>query len=130
MRQFFYAQAVCFESLAQQVTDRHTAPNLTGGEIDNLKLQLVLRESALDHYRSADELEIRLSEFEPPSQSNGGEPSGTENCALSNLNVRDRLATRLRKRRRRGMPRLKSYSRAAEHLHRDSKDSSIALKVS
>ena len=67
---------IYLENTIQSLRDRQTSSDLTIEEVEDIELQLSLSESALDHYRRAYALELRISGSEPPNRPTGIE--GTE----------------------------------------------------
>ena len=57
----------------QHLKGRLASPGLTIEEVEDIELQLSLSEDALDHYRKAYELELRVAGPEPPTAPSGGE---------------------------------------------------------
>jgi hypothetical protein len=64
---------IYLENTIQSLRDRLTRSNLTIEQVEDIELQLSLSESALDHYRQAYALELKISSSEPPNH-----PTGTE----------------------------------------------------
>ena len=75
MRHSLRAHILYLENTIRSVQERLNAASLSDEEIDDLKLQHALAESALEHYRQAYELELSVSGPEPPGTESG---SGTE----------------------------------------------------
>ena len=107
MRHSLHAHILYLENTIRSVQECLGKPRLTSDEIDDLKLQLTLAESALEHYRQAYELELSVSGPEPPerpdAKSNGGKgeeesPNREKKEGLS------RSKRGARKRRRAGAP--------------------------
>ena len=79
MRHSLRAHILYLENTIRSVQERLNATCLSDEEVDDLKLQLALAESALEHYRQAYELELSVSGPEPPARP-GTEPgSSTDN---------------------------------------------------
>jgi hypothetical protein len=68
MRHSLHAHILYLENTIRSVQERLGKPRLTSDEIDDLKLQLALAESALEHYRQAYELELTVTGPEPPDR--------------------------------------------------------------
>lgn len=64
------------ENMVQNLRDRLTRTGLSVEEIEDIELQLSLSESALDHYRQAYALELKVTNSEPPNHPAGTEQSG------------------------------------------------------
>lgn len=75
MRHSLHSHIIYLENSIQDVRNRLTQPRLTEEEIEDLRLQLALAESALEHYRQAYTLELSLASPEPPGQPAGSESS-------------------------------------------------------
>lgn len=77
MRHSLRAHILYLENTIRSVQERLNASCLSDEEVDDLKLQLTLAESALEHYRQAYELELSVSGPEPPAQP-GTEPGSSK----------------------------------------------------
>lgn len=104
MRHSLQSHIAYLQKLIQNLTARLAEPGLAPEEVEDCELQLALSESALEHYRQAYELELTVSNPDPPAHPSGSE-SG-ENGAPGNPrrgNIKERLAAlRERYRKARG----------------------------
>lgn len=61
------------ENTIQDLKRRLDSPGLTIEQVEDIELQLSLSEGALDHYRKAYELELKVAGSEPPTVPSGSE---------------------------------------------------------
>ena len=62
---------IYLENTIQNLRNRQTSSDLAIEEVEDIELQLSLSESALDHYRRAYALELKISGSEPPNHPTG-----------------------------------------------------------
>jgi hypothetical protein len=85
---------IYLENTIQSLRDRQTSSDLTIEEIEDIELQLSLSESALDHYRRAYALELKIPGSEPPNHPTGteGKDGGQGGDMSSVINKKEGLA--------------------------------------
>lgn len=104
MRYSLHSHLLYLENRIQLLSDRLTKPGLSSAEVAGLEQQIALAELALEHYRKAYALEVKVSRPEP-SGSPGNEPSGGIGAPGSSASKKKRdgdaaIAVRTRKRTR------------------------------
>lgn len=75
MRHSLHSHIIHLENTIQRLTDRLTLPHLSQEEREGLEVQIAMAERALERYREAYELELRVADPEPPNRP-GAESGG------------------------------------------------------